>query len=48
MTMRMIDTTSDQQSNNFEKEVLALLVSASAANYRQLSVQHKPVYGLHR
>ena len=42
-----LDTTSDQQSNNVEKEVLALLISASTANYQQLSVQHKPVYRFH-
>ena len=43
----MIDTISDQQSNNVEKEVLALLISARAADHRQLCVQHKPVYRLH-
>ena len=47
MAEMMTDTTSDEQSNNVEKEVLAVLISASAANYRQLSVQHKPVYRLH-
>ena len=40
-------TISDQQSNNVEKEVLALLISATAANYWQLSIQHEPVYRLH-
>ena len=40
----MIYKTSDQRSNYVQKDILALLISASAANHRQLSVEHKPVY----
>ena len=44
MTMTQLQTNSPTM---LRKGVLALLISASAANYRQLSVQHKHVYRLH-